>query len=269
MKPRMKVVQAAHYGTWFLGTRCSRFVDLVFVVGYPKSGTTWACQLVADYLQLPFPRFSLLPVGCTAVVHGHERVWRSYPRGVYVMRDGRDVLVSKYFMHLKGMPDGEHPQLLRWQRKLFPGFVSKDDHRANLQGFVARQLKKPSSSRVNWGDHVRSYFESNHPRMGEVRYEALLDDGPAALANAVAAMGDDEPCLDRAKDSIRRFSFTRQSGRTPGQSDNNAFLRKGQSGDWRNHFTRATAQIFNDACGDVLVEAGYEANRDWVNQCSD
>ena len=54
-------------------------------------------QLVAHYLQLPFPRHSLLPVGFPAVVHGHQRVWKSYPRGVYLLRDGRDAVVSAYF----------------------------------------------------------------------------------------------------------------------------------------------------------------------------
>jgi len=269
MKPHPRLVQAAHYGTWILGTRFGPLVELVFVVGYPKSGTTWACQLLADYLQLPFPRFSLLPVGCRAVVHGHERVWKRYPRGIYVMRDGRDALVSKYFMYLRGIPDGPRPRLSGAQRRLFPGLVDKTDHRANLFGFIERQLRKPTSSRVNWGQHVQSFFESKHPRVGMLRYEELLEDGPATLAQAIAAMGDGPPCLTRTEEAIRRFSFARQSGRPAGQADDASLLRKGQRGDWRNHFSRATAQLFDDACGNVLIEAGYEPNRAWVDACSD
>ena len=60
---------ASHHVTWFLGTRFPKSIPLVFVLGYPKSGTTWACQLAADYLQLPFPRYSLLPVGVIGEEH--------------------------------------------------------------------------------------------------------------------------------------------------------------------------------------------------------
>ena len=39
------------------------------------------------------------------------------------------------------------------------------------------------------------------------------------------------------------------------------------AGDWRNHLTREAAEIFDHYCGDMLVAAGYEPDRSWVEGC--
>jgi hypothetical protein len=261
-----RLVQLSHHVTWFLGTRFPKAIPLVFVVGYPKSGTTWASHLVADYLGLPWPRLSLMPVGCEAVVHGHERVWERYPRCVYVMRDGRDALVSQYFFLTRGVPEGNHPRLTARQRRELPGLVNKANVRENLPRFLERQMTRPHSSRANWGEHVRSYLESNKS-VALLRFEDLLRDGVGTLAQAMRELTDQEPDLERARESIDRYAFERRAGRQPGQEDRSAFLRKGQAGDWRNHFTREAAEIFDRYCGEMLIRAGYEPDHAWVASC--
>jgi hypothetical protein len=40
-------------------------------------------------------------------------------------------------------------------------------------------------------------------------------------------------------------------------------FRKGQPGNWREHFTPANIAFFKDQTGDLLVRMGYETNMDW------
>ncbi len=262
VKLRMRV--ASHNVTWLLGTRFSGWVPLVFVVGYPKSGSTWVAQLVAHSLELPFPRFSLLPIGCPAVVMGHKRVWKSYPRGVYVVRDGRDAIASQYRYQLSQIPEGDHPRLSAMQRRSFPNLVNK----ANLDGifddFVARQLVNPIAAHANWAAHVRSYFEVANPNMSLVKYEDLHTDGEAALARVVTDLCGEPADPDRIHEAIERFKFAKQSKRR-GNLASAAYLRKGQAGDWVNHFTPGAAELFDRVCGDMLIKMGYEPDHAWVD----
>ena len=83
-----KLCAASQYTTLFLGLKCPRSIPMVFVVGYPRSGTTWAAQLVADYLQMPFPQLSLLPIGFQAITQGHFRPRDDFQQLIYQLRDG-------------------------------------------------------------------------------------------------------------------------------------------------------------------------------------
>jgi hypothetical protein len=259
---KIRLRSVSHKVTWFLGNRFPETFPLVFVVGYPKTGTTWACQLVADYLQIPFPRYPLLPIGFEAAVHGHELVRRSYRRGVYVMRDGRDALVSQYFFVARFIPEGDNPPVPRAFRHMFKGIKNKADVARNLPVFLEQALSRPITSRP-WHDHVRSFYEVNNPGVVMLRYEELIDNGAPTLAEAMGRLTGEPPDLERAAQSLGRYAFEalakrKNSSRAP------AFLRKGRSGDWVNHFTRESADIFDRYTGDALIQTGYEKDRSWL-----
>ncbi len=256
--------QISQHITWFLGTRFPKALPFVFVVGYPKSGTTWVSQLVADYLRLSFPQYSILPIGCEAVVQGHQRVWKRYPRGVYVLRDGRDVLTSHYFWFVRFIAEGNHPPLKRLQRRHLPGLVNKANVHANITRFVERQMKRPDSVRVRWSEHVRSYFEVDNPNMVLARYEDFLRDGSSALAAVVSHLTGEEAEPDRVEATLQKYAFRRVTGRRRGEEDRSSTKRKGQQGDWVNHFTVEAAEIFDRYCGDMLIKTGYEPDHSWV-----
>lgn len=154
------------------------------------------------------------------------------------------------------------------QRRIFPGLVNKANVKDNITSFLKVQLVKPNSARVSWGQHIRSYYEVANSNVVLLRYEDLLADGANALAQAISKLNSQPVDLEKAQRSIDRFSFKKQAGRSSGQEDRSALLRKGQAGDWLNHFTLDTAKIFDKHHGDMLIQAGYESDHSWVDTFS-
>lgn len=267
-KPHPRLVALAHHTTYFLGSRFPQTFPFVFVLGYPKSGTTWVGQLTAEYLQLPFPQWSIFPIGCPAVIHGHRIPNTKFPRGVYVVRDGRDVMVSLYFFLSRRIPQGNNPVMSRSSRRLFPGMRNKDDVRDNLPRFIEAQMARPHASPVNWPTHVESYYRHGSPHFPLLKYEDLLADGLQALSHAMSTLTGEPADPDRIRMALNKFSFERQSGRPTGQEDRSSFLRKGIVGDWRHHFSRQSAEVFDRYAGQTLITTGYEKDHAWVQACA-
>jgi hypothetical protein len=184
------------------------------------------------------------------------------------MRDGRDALTSLYFFIARRLPAGDNPRLTRQQRRLFPNLRNRDDVAANIGPFIERQMQRPHPSPVHWGAHVRSYFATEGHHLAMLRYEDLRSDPERALAEAMSRLEAAPPDAERLRMAIAKFAFERQAGRKTGQEDRASFLRKGEVGDWRNHFTREAAEIFDRYCGEALIEAGYESDRTWLDQFS-
>jgi hypothetical protein len=67
---------------------------------------------------------------------------------------------------------------------------------------------------------------------------------------------------------VEKYSFKRQAGRAQGQSNKHSFVRKGITGDWKNHFTEEACQVFARHAGSQLIRLGFESNNDWVNEFS-
>src|SRR5262245_45203541 len=80
-----------------------------YVVGYAKSGTNWLCRLLSDYTGLPIyePWNDRAPRLDPQIFH----MMRLLPfesvrkRSVYVMRDGRDTMVSRYYETIHREPE--------------------------------------------------------------------------------------------------------------------------------------------------------------------
>lgn len=250
----------ANQGTKLLSLCAGDYFPFYYVVEYPRSGGTWIAQLLSDYLQLPLPKHSLLPIACSAVLHSHWKYDRRLRSPVYVLRDGRDVAVSMMFYALRRI----HTQ--NYYAKRFPSLLrlENENYIALLPQFLVEWFEHPAGCRFSWPRHVREW--AFQPGVHVVRYEDFNRNALSAFADLLAKLdagGVDEKLLAM---TVEKFSFQRQTKRKVGQADLNSNKRKGIVGDWRNYFNSEAAEIFERYSEGVLVKLGYESNNEWVKE---
>jgi hypothetical protein len=271
---------AARYGDAF---------GFVYVGGYPKSGTTWISRMIADYLELPFPQDYALPLAFRCLVHHHWEHRPAFDRSFYVIRDGRDVMISEYMNLMYGvrarreriarfgrlsslerlllLRAGRDARLLRRMERRFGVGFDPSDVARHLPGFLEANLTRPFSEAVpaTWPRHVRAWLRKGR-NTTFLRYEDMVRDGQGTLERAIASSTTTDVDREGVRRVIDRHSFRRVTGREAGEEDRTHLARKGIVGDWRNHFTPEAAEIFRRHAGDVLIELGYEPDDGWVSR---
>jgi hypothetical protein len=92
-----------------------------------------------------------------------------------------------------------------------------------------------------------------------VSYEEMLEDAAGVLRevfNLFDLKADDE----RIRQIVADNSFKSLEAKDQGQT---AFFRKGQSGDWGNHFNDELKEAFKLVDSGILIEFGYEVDALW------
>jgi hypothetical protein len=198
------------------------------------------------------------PRGLVPLLPGAPHVW--------VIRDGRDVLVSMTFIRLK-QPDAwsvdeSLTPRLNEERKAFqkdPEHFTKHPERLLADEAWVRHAA------LSWGARARHDAEQAERFDGhewespllKMRYEQTHADPEGERARLYTFLG-----LDPAQ--ARPLSS--ESKTTPGfgKGDGRDFYRKGAVGDWKNYFvTEQAKQWFNDEAGAELVQMGYERDHRW------
>jgi hypothetical protein len=250
----------------WLGVRYSAAYPLYYVIEHPRAGGTWLADMVADALQLPFPKNNLFPLGCTGVLHNHWS-WEPRLRNVmYMVRDGRDVAVSLFFYCTRPIRLGADRGMLRYIGRRFPYLVvpgaDLGDCSGMLPRFIEDWVRRPYGCRDSWPEHVRSWALDS-TGVVVAGYEELRADTPGVLTRVLREVTGKEPDPRQVQVAVERFTFERQTGRQAGSQDTSNAKRKGIVGDWRNHFSREAGEVFDRHCGEMLMRLGYERDRDW------
>lgn len=271
MNARLVAEKLAATTTRWIGARWGDSFPFYWVAEFPKSGGTWLARMVSDYLQVPFPQFSRLPLACSCVVHEFGPYDPRLRRVFHLCRDGRDVLTSLYFDRLRIARHSRRPgraRIARTYEKLFGRGYDPADVVRHLPRFIEHEFANPGrGAPLNWRDHIDSWAAGREVgHVAYLSYEQLRRDCAATLARAIRQVTGEEIDDWRIGVTVEKLSMQRQTGRKPGEADPTDHIRKGVSGDWRNHFSREAAEIFDRLAGDTLVALGYEPDRGWVGR---
>jgi len=223
------------------------------IVGFPKSGHTWMQAIVADLLYGVDPVIAPdnLIQDLVPDVHqdrvtkryldavcfkSHYFPKKEYRQVIYMLRDGRDVLVSYYHYRRAWGFQGSIRDLINEQHPLYG----------------------------NWGEHVRSWHLNPFgAAIKVIKFEKLIASFHDELSNLAhfCNITVDEARIARIAESTKFESLQtkeRKRGRpNPHWPKDKLFMRRGIAGSFRDELDSETLALFETKFGDVLRECGY------------
>jgi len=232
----------------------------VFLVSYPRSGNTWVRFLIANVIkphnmgidfhnvqefvpELGRDNKIISRLTPPRVIKSHALYQPSYPKVIYLVRDGRDVYVSYYYYRLNQLEAGTS----------FSDFIRKED-------------LYPCS----WDMHIQSWYEASLQQSNIlfIRYEDLLKDAEIEISRMMDFTGIEvsrEIIIKAIEDSKfeKMKKIDQDKGRKYTPSGVKDFVRKGKSGTWRKEFTPDDMAYFKETAGDLLIKMGYEKDLNW------
>jgi hypothetical protein len=248
---------------------------ILFIAGLPKSGTTWLENMLVSYpgfhqltpydavryelnhgeshsYSLPdgfFERYRnrllVIKLHLAGSRHNTESLKAANIKYVILYRDLRDVAVS-YCFYVPRTP--WHPDFPLYRDLSLP---------ERLRCFADQHLNA-------YAEWIRLWHQNRDPELSAIiSYESLVAQ-PRQIMTSIA----DHFCLDSSSEVISAI-VTQHSlkGQSPGTGSSStkmgSVVRKGQAGDWRNHFTPEIKEVYKKAIGQFLIDFSYEADFSW------
>ena len=253
----------------------------IIVVGYPKSGCTWATRLVAELVNCPVAGFWQSDKKEIAV-EGENRVsdFRCYKSHhqlselglrpndfdtclIYVLRDPRDIAISaaNYFQFdrsprlvalFRSVRRGEK----LYRHTLYPLLVSQNYRLDRMtEALLHGAAEVHHWCRVSWSEHWRPYEQAGVPI---IRYEDLLTTPGEQSARILRHLGTERSAVAIAA-AVENQSFERKKEvlLRSGETGRAKFLRVGKSGQWSEKLPAHLQACFAEELGSELTRWGY------------
>jgi hypothetical protein len=193
-----------------------------------------------------------------------RELYAIYPdaRLIYIVRDGRDVLVSHRFQNFIDAPE----QLSEDDLSIRDAFIkdSAPFFKGQKSIFTPHGMAVAASS---WVANVEQTHQLGAELYGErhysLRYEDLLKDPYAEMSKIWFFLGQKTPfSLEKLIDAEMSHNPDSDWQREKA-SDLISQLNKGKQGSWRDLFTNQDVAVFKEIAGQTLIDWGYEKDMDW------
>ncbi|XP_075696093.1 sulfotransferase 2B1 [Rhinoderma darwinii] len=236
------------------------FDDDIYNVTYPKSGTNWMIEILnliknkGDHtISKTVPIYTRSPwyevVGSQEIIQKMEppriicshlphyifakSYFKSKAKIIYTMRNPRDVIVSLYHF-----------------TKILNIFEDAENLQKLLDDFIKGNVLYGS-----WFDHVKGWMQmKDDSRFFFITYEELIQDLRGSVVRICQFLGQElndaqiDLVVEQSTFKSMKENIMSNWSQIPSEvmdQSKGSFLRKGISGDWKNHFTVAQSEFFD------------------------
>lgn len=181
---------------------------------------------------------------------------------IYIVRDGRDVLISERFRNFvedsKFLTAEDRRILADLKRDQTP---FTDGRRSIFTEAFIRQIAR------RWADDVNEIDSESKRLYGQnyfsLRYEDLLARPFAEMQKLWAFLGVSADAALETDVNNEMGQNLDEEWQARRAGDIASFLPKGKAGNWRNMFTTHDRGVFKEVAGEAMVKWGYEQSTDW------
>lgn len=250
-----------------------QYVDpLIFIAGYPKSGSSWFAQMLAELPgfaiyhpmrwavidDVNMDKNSRMPVYAEmkqeftqrlAIIKGHtwgtpeniEKLQQlQMSKCLITVRDPRDAVISAYW-YIRNNPHHYDYGLA---------------HTCSLSEFIDQKLESGRFEYefISWLQDWLTNRSKEHSMI--VRYEDLLSNTLDTMQQVLQFLGI-EITPEAVFKMVSKHDFSNKSGRERGSEDRRKFMRKAMAGEWHDILTKEQNAAVVSVAQPVLAELGY------------
>lgn len=233
----------------------------ILVGAHHKTGTAWMHSVFAELswdlgLTYHYGEQRDLPHGWDVLLQEHSGFDRdSLPpniRGLHLIRDPRDIIVSGTFYHQRSIEPWLHVRRPEYGGSTYQEKINSYD---SLDDKLMFEMENSGSQTIK---EMRAW-DYHNPAFLEVKYETLIQDQYLTHFHEVFVhLGLPGQLIPHALGVAYRNSLF------SGKVQRSVHVRSGKTAQWKRHLNAAHRTRFLQLFGDALVTLGYESDDSWV-----